>query len=74
MVFHIGLDSLEMKPMIDYNLNGPKEMSKHRNAELNGLTSQQFQNLIHDSKYRLVNYRMMKEEKGLAAMKRPVVN
>jgi predicted glycoside hydrolase/deacetylase ChbG (UPF0249 family) len=74
MVFHIGLDSLEMKPMIDYNLNGPKDMSKHRNAELNGLTSQQFQNLIHDPKYRLVNYRMIKEEKGLAAMKRPVEN
>jgi predicted glycoside hydrolase/deacetylase ChbG (UPF0249 family) len=72
MVFHIGLDSLEMKPMIDYNLNGPKDMSKHRNAELNGLTSQQFQNLIHDPKYRLVNYGMMKQEKGLGAMKRPV--
>jgi predicted glycoside hydrolase/deacetylase ChbG (UPF0249 family) len=71
-VMHIGLDSLEMKAMIDYNLNGPKDMSKHRNAELNGLTSLEFQKLLHDPKYRLVNYRMMKEEKGLSAMKRPV--
>jgi predicted glycoside hydrolase/deacetylase ChbG (UPF0249 family) len=73
-VMHIGLDSLEMKPMEDYNVNGPKDMSKHRNGELNALTSPEFQKLLHDPKYRLVNYRMMKEERGLGVMKRPVGN
>ena len=73
-VMHIGLDSLEMKPMEDFNVNGPKEMSKHRNGELNALVSPQFQQLLHDPKYRLVNYRMMIEEKGLSGMKRPPTN
>jgi len=73
-VMHIGLDSLEMKPMEDFNVNGPKEMSKHRNGELNALVSPQFQQLLREPKYRLVNYRMMIEEKGLSGMKRPSTN
>jgi len=73
-VMHIGLDSLEMKPMEDFNVNGPKEMSKHRNGELNALVSPQFQQLLREPKYRLVNYRMMIEEKGLSGMKRPPTN
>lgn len=71
-VIHVGLDTPEMNAMEDANPFGPKEMSKHRNAELNGLVSPQFQQLLHDPKYRLVNYRMLNEEKGLGAMKRPV--
>jgi predicted glycoside hydrolase/deacetylase ChbG (UPF0249 family) len=74
MVCHIGLETPEMNAMEDVNPNGPKEMSKHRNGELNALTSPEFQKLVHDPKYRLVNYRMLKEEKGLNAMKRPGAN
>lgn len=74
MVFHVGLDSPEMQAMEDANPFGPKEMSKHRNAELNALISPQFQKLLHYPKYRLVNYHILKEEKGLASMKRPPVN
>jgi len=73
-VIHIGLDSPEMSAMEDANIFGPKDMSKHRNAELNALISPQFQQLLHDPKYRLVNYRMMNEEKGLNSMKRPPTN
>ncbi|MDP4261771.1 MAG: ChbG/HpnK family deacetylase [Bacteroidota bacterium] len=73
-VIHVGLDSPEMSAMEDANPWGPKEMSKHRNAELNGLVSPQFQHLLHDPKYRLVNYRMLNEEKGLKAMKRPATD
>ncbi len=70
-VFHVGLDDTELGAMEDLNEFGPKDMSKHRNAEFNALVSQQFQQLLHNSKYRLVNYRIMNEEKGLKTMKRP---
>lgn len=74
MVCHIGLETPEMNAMEDVNPNGPKDMSKHRNGELNSLTSPEFQKLIHDSKYRLVNYGMLKQERGLSTMQRPKIN
>jgi predicted glycoside hydrolase/deacetylase ChbG (UPF0249 family) len=70
-VIHVGLDSPEMSAMEDLNPFGPKEMSKHRNAELNGLLAPSFRQLLQDPKYQLLNYRMLIEEKGLEAMKRP---
>lgn len=73
-VIHIGLDTPEMSAMEDANPWGPKDMSKHRNGELNALISPQFQQLLRDPKYRLVNYHMLNEEKGISAMKRPVTN
>lgn len=72
-VVHIGLDTPEMSTMEDLNVFGPKEMSKHRQAELSALLSPSFQQLIHQSEYRLVNYRMLNEEKGLNTMKRPAL-
>lgn len=73
-VIHVGLETPEMDAMEDANPWGPKGMSKHRAAELTGIVSPQFQQLLRDPKYRLVNYRMMNEEKGLRTMKRPVTN
>ena len=73
-VVHVGIDEPEMSAMVDANPWGPKDMSKHRNGELNALISPQFQKLIHDPKYRLINYHMVKEEQGLDAMKRPAAN
>jgi len=73
-VIHIGLDIPEMSVMEDANPFGPKDMSKHRNAELNALISPGFQQLLRDPKYRLVNYKILREELGLDAMKRPVIN
>lgn len=70
-VIHVGINGPEMSAMEDANPWGPKDMSKHRNGELNGLISPQFQQLLHHPKYRLVNYRMLNEEKGLGSMKRP---
>lgn len=72
-VVHIGLDTPEMSAMEDLNPFGPKEMSKHRHSELRALLAPTFQQLIHESKYRLVNYRMLNEEKGLNTLKRPVL-
>ncbi len=71
-VLHVGFDDAELSSMEDANPWGPKEMSKHRNGELNGLLSPKFLQLIRDPKYRPVNYRMLKEELGLDAMKRPI--
>lgn len=73
-VIHVGLDTPEMNAMEDANPWGPKDMSLHRHAEFKALLSPQFQQLLQDPKYRLVNYRMMNEEKGLKAMKRPATN
>jgi chitin disaccharide deacetylase len=70
-VLHIGLDSPEMAAMEDANPWGPKDMSKHRHGELNALMAPSFQKLLSGPKFRLVNYRMMNEEKGLGFMKRP---
>ena len=71
-VIHVGLDSPEMAAMEDANPWGPKDMSKHRQGELNALIAPSFQKLLADPKFRLVNYRMMNEEKGLNSMKRPL--
>lgn len=73
-VIHVGLDTPEMNAMEDLNPFGPKEMSKHRYAELKALISPQFQQLLRDPKYRLVNYRMLNKEKGTGSMKRPATN
>jgi len=70
-VVHIGLDSPEMIAMEDLNPFGPKDMSKHRQAELRALLSPSFQQLIHDPKFRIVTYGMLNKEKGLQSMKRP---
>ena len=70
-VFHVGLDNAELAAMEDLNPFGPKEMSKHRNAEMNALLSKQFQQFLHADKNRLVNYKMLVAEKGLNMMKRP---
>jgi predicted glycoside hydrolase/deacetylase ChbG (UPF0249 family) len=73
-VVHIGLDSPEMSAMEDLNPFGPKDMSKHRQAELDALLAPSFQQLIHSPEYRLVNYSRLTEEKGLDSMKRPITN
>lgn len=72
-VIHVGMDTPEMNAMEDLNPFGPKEMSKHRYAELNALISPLFQQLLLDPKYRLVNYRMLNKEKGTGSMKRPAL-
>ena len=60
-VFHVGIDDAELSAMEDLNPFGPKDMSKHRQAELNALVSPSFQALLQQEKFRLVNYRNLKE-------------
>jgi hypothetical protein len=71
MVFHIGTDTPELQALQDLNPSGPKDMSRHRQAELDALLSEEFHKLLSDRKYRFVTYRQLAEEKGLASMKRP---
>ena len=73
-VLHVGLDTPELGAMEDLNPFGPKEMSKHRNAEFQALVSKPFQEALQSKKFRLVNYRMLNQEKGLKTMKRPPMN
>ena len=71
LVFHVGLDTPELSALQDLNSFGLKEMSKHRQAELDALLSPLFQELIRTPRYRLTTYRTIKDERGLDAMKRP---
>lgn len=71
-VVHIGLDTPEMAAMEDLNPNGPKEMSKHRQAELRALLHPDFRQLINEERFRLINYRILNQEKGLENMQSPV--
>ncbi len=60
-VFHVGIDDAELSAMEDLNPFGPKDMSKHRQAELDALISPSFQALLHEQRFRLVNYRDMRK-------------
>lgn len=62
-VLHIGMDDAELSAMEDANPWGPKDMSKHRKGELDGILSPAFQKLLRDPKYKLINYGMLKENK-----------
>ncbi|MGE5682497.1 MAG: ChbG/HpnK family deacetylase [Bacillota bacterium] len=56
LVCHIGLDQPELQAMIDMNSFGLKEMSKHRQAELNALLSERFSDFIKKNNIRLITY------------------
>jgi len=73
MVFHIGLQTPEMNALEDMNSFGLREMSKHRESELNSLTSPRFLKLVQEKHIRLTTYRELIGQTGLAGMKRPTV-
>lgn len=70
LVCHIGQDTPELQAMIDLNSFGMKEMSKHRQAELNALLSVKKE--IMNGSLRLINYEKLISERGLKSMTRPV--
>ena len=71
LVCHIGIDNNELSALIDMNSFGLKEMSKHRQAELNALTSERFRGLLEEENIKLVTYRDLILEKSLDNMQRP---
>jgi hypothetical protein len=70
MVFHIGLRTLEMDALLDLNVFGPTDMSKHREAELRALTARDFMTLLRTKKVHLTTYHELVEQVGLLGMKR----
>ena len=72
LVCHIGKDFPELQAMIDMNEFGLKEMSKHREAELNALIFAKQQKLFEINGIKLINYYELINEIGLENMKSPV--
>jgi predicted glycoside hydrolase/deacetylase ChbG (UPF0249 family) len=72
LVCHIGKDHPELQAMYDLNPFGLKFMSKHRQAELDALTSERIQNLLKSENIRLITYRDLIKAQGLENMKRPL--
>ncbi|MEW6509903.1 MAG: ChbG/HpnK family deacetylase [Bacteroidota bacterium] len=71
LVFHLGIDTPEMSALSDLNAFGLPEMSKYRQAELDALLSQPFQELVRNPRYRITTYRALKANPGLGSMRRP---
>jgi len=74
LVFHVGMETEEMNALVDLNTFGLAEMSKHRKAELDILTSTVFQKLLSDRRFELITYRELIRHMGLSSMKRPPEN
>lgn len=74
LVFHVGMETEEMNALVDLNTFGLAEMSKHRKAELDILTSTVFQKILSDRRFELVTYRELIRHMGLSSMKRPPEN
>ena len=72
LVCHIGKDQPELQAMIDMNSFGLKEMSKHREAELNALISAKQEKIFEKNNIRLVSYNDLINEIGLDKMKSPI--
>jgi predicted glycoside hydrolase/deacetylase ChbG (UPF0249 family) len=65
MVFHVGMISPEMDALTDLNTTGLKEMSHHRQAELDMLTSHAFRTALESLGIRPITYRELIERIGL---------
>ncbi len=71
MVFHIGRTFPEMNAMTDTHPWGLKEMSRHRQAELDALTSSEFKSALKKKKISLLTYDQLLKEKGPEQLKNP---
>lgn len=72
LVCHIGKDNDELAAMIDLNEFGLKEMSKHRQAELDALKKAISNNDFIKRNIKLINYDDIIKNFGLEKMKSPV--
>lgn len=72
LVCHIGVDNPELAAMTDLNEFGLANMSKHRNAELNALLSDEFNKALSSLNIRLLTYSDLIREIGLDNMKSPL--
>lgn len=72
LVCHIGKDTPELQAMVDLNSFGLKNMSKHRNAELNSLLSKEFRKELEKNSVKLIDYRFLLNNIGIENMHSPV--
>jgi predicted glycoside hydrolase/deacetylase ChbG (UPF0249 family) len=72
LVMHLGLETPEMNALVDVNNpSDPYRVARHRQAELEALTSPAFVRAVANRGIEFVTYRDMVERYGLEAMKRP---
>jgi hypothetical protein len=71
LVCHVGTDGAEMQAMTDSNTVGPKNMSKHRQAEADVLCSLDYQAAVRARGIQLVGYQAVLEQEK---MRRPFVS
>ena len=72
LVAHLGLDNDEMTALVDVNWPAdPFRVARHRQAELDAVTSTAFRTAVATAGLEFITYRQLIERKGLAAMKRP---
>ena len=72
LVAHLGLDNDEMTALVDVNWpTDPFRVARHRQAELDAVSSPAFRASVAAAGLELITYRQLIERKGLAAMKRP---
>jgi predicted glycoside hydrolase/deacetylase ChbG (UPF0249 family) len=72
LVMHLGLETPEMSALVDVNNpSDPYRVAKHRQAELEALTSPAFRSAVADRGITLTTYQRIIEQQGLAAMVRP---
>ena len=70
-VMHVGLDTPEMRALEDLNEFGLKEMSKHREAELNALLNPELRDLYKKRNIVPITYKQLIDKVGLENMYRP---
>jgi len=73
-VVHVGLDESEMQAMQDMNTFGLKNMSAHRQDELEAITNPKLVQLIEERGIKLVTYGSLVKERGLGSMVRPALD
>ncbi len=71
LVCHIGKATPEMNALTDTHPWGLKEMSRHRQAELDALTSDKFKTALKKKNVNVINYDQLLQEKGIEQLKNP---
>jgi hypothetical protein len=72
VITHVGIDDAELGALVDMNTSFPlPDMSKHRQGELDALTSPRFTEALKARNIQLITYRQLIDMQGLHAMRRP---
>lgn len=72
LVTHVGIDGPELGALVDMNTESPlADMSKHRQGELDAITSPRFKYALQARGVSLVTYRQVIEMQGLKSMRPP---